>query len=229
MTLSPEAQALLASGRTAGVFQVESEGMASLCRRLKPSSLEELAALIALYRPGPMKLCDDYIARKWGEPYTVLHESMRPILEPTYGIMVYQEQIMQIVQVVAGLTLAQADILRRAIGKKKKELMDEQRELFIAGCKEKGNEQIADELWSLIEEFADYGFNKSHAMAYAMLTVETAELKAHHPVEFMTASLNAELGNAERIHELVNECRRMGIVVLPPDVNKSGARFGVSL
>jgi len=201
--------------------------MAALCRRLKPTSLEELAALIALYRPGPMKLIDDYIARKWGEPYTVLHPSMEEILRPTYGIMIYQEQIILLVQVIAGMTLAQADVLRRAIGKKKESLLKEQKELFVRGCAEKGNAEVAEPIWELIEEFAAYGFNKSHAMAYALLTVETAELKAHHPVEFMTASLNAEIGNAERIHELVNECRRLGIQVLPPHINKSKAGFSV--
>jgi hypothetical protein len=214
---SPESFALLASGSTVGVFQVESAGMSALCKRLRPSSLDEVAALIALYRPGPMELCDTFVKRKLGlEPVEYLHPAMEGILENTFGIMVFQEQIMQIVQEIAGLSLAQADILRRAIGKKKKEELDNAKSSFIVGCNEQGNGAIAEELWALIERFAAYGFNKSHAAAYAVLTLQTAHLKATSPVAFMVATMNAELGNAERLGELLLECRRLGIQVLPP-------------
>jgi len=221
---------LLSTGQTVGVYQVESQGMASVCKRLKPQSLEEVSAILALYRPGPMQFVDEYILRKWGKPYTVLVPCMEPILRPTYGLMIYQEQIMSVVRAVAGMSLAQADILRRAIGKKKRALLEEQQAVFTSGCEAQGfGEEVATELWAQIETFAEYGFNKSHSMAYAVVTLETATLKACAPVEFMVALLNREIGNAERIQELLTEARRMGIPVLPPDINKSRAEFSAEV
>lgn len=221
--------ALLRSGHTNGIFQLESSGMRELTKRIGLQSLEEMSALVALYRPGPMQFIDTYIQNKFHPEMTKYdHPTLEPILKETYGIAVYQEQVMQLVQAVAGYTLAQADILRRVMGKKKKEEMEKQREVFIAGCVKHGiSEKGARELFEKVETFAGYGFNKSHSVAYAFVAYQTAYLKANYPVEFMCALLTSERGNLDKIALYVDECRRMGIDVLPPDVNKSETMFSV--
>lgn len=220
---------LLKRGDTVCVFQLESDGMQGLCRRFGVDRIEDIIALIALYRPGPMQFLDEFINRKHGKvavEYDV--PEMRPILEETYGIMLYQEEVMQVVQTVAGFSLGHADIVRRAMGKKKKEVMKAQFEDFKKGCAEKNiNEKTAAAIWEKIETFAGYGFNKSHSAAYAFLAYRTAYLKANYPVEFMAANLSSEIGNAKRVSELIGECRRMGINVLPPDVSVSDLNFTV--
>ncbi|MDD5728776.1 MAG: DNA polymerase III subunit alpha, partial [Victivallales bacterium] len=221
---------LLNHGDTVSVFQLESTGMQNLCRQFGVETIEHIIALIAIYRPGPMQFIPDFIARKKGEaPIEYDHPKMADILQETYGIMLYQEQIMQVVQVLAGFSLGGADILRRAIGKKKVDVLAEQREKFIRGCA--GHNQISEktaaEIWEKIGKFAGYGFNKSHSAAYAVIAYQTAYLKANYPVEFMAAVLSAEIDNAEKIAFLMTECREMGINVLPPDVNSSGINFSV--
>ena len=221
--------ALLRSGRTSGVFQLESSGMRDLGKRIGLESIEEVCALVALYRPGPMQLKDQYVESKHHPEKIVYdHPLLEPILKETYGVALYQEQVMQVVQAIAGFTLGQADILRRAMGKKNAELMAQQRSRFIEGAKQNHiDEKTAENLFNKIEQFAGYGFNKSHSMAYAFVAYQTAYLKAHFPVEFMTALLSSESGNLDKIAEYVEECRHMDIEVLPPDVNKSCARFAV--
>ncbi len=225
----PKAYALLRSGRTTGVFQLESSGMRDLARRIGLESLEEICALVALYRPGPMALKDDYIENKHHpERIKYDHPLLEPILKETYGIALYQEQVMQIVQAVAGYTLGQADILRRAMGKKKADVMAEQRDKFVEGAVAHGlDKQVAEDLFTKIETFAGYGFNKSHSMAYAFVAYQTAFLKANYPAEFMAALLSSESGNLDKIGEYVEECKRMGLEVLPPDVNSSFSAFTV--
>ncbi len=221
--------ALLRSGKTMGVFQLESSGMRDLAKRIGLESLEEVCALIALYRPGPMQMKDQYIESKHN-PDKVQYDIplLEPILRETYGVALYQEQVMQIVQAAAQFTLGQADILRRAMGKKKADLMAEQRSKFVEGCKGNGiGEELADMLFNKIEQFAGYGFNKSHSMAYAFVAYQTAYLKANYPVEFMAALLSSESGNLDKVGIYVEECRRLGIEVLPPDVNFSYAGFTV--
>ncbi|HOS02711.1 MAG TPA: DNA polymerase III subunit alpha [Candidatus Hydrogenedentes bacterium] len=221
--------ALLRSGQTMGVFQLESSGMRELARRIGLESLEEVCALIALYRPGPMALKDQYIECKHDPGKLKFdHPLLEPILRETYGVALYQEQVMQIVQVVAVFTLGQADVLRRAMGKKKADLMAEQRDMFVAGAKANGiDEATADLLFQKIEQFAGYGFNKSHSMAYAFVAYQTAYLKANYPAEFMAALLTSESGNLDKIGVYVEECRRLNIEVLPPDVNASALGFTV--
>ncbi len=225
-----KAYELLRSGKTTGVFQLESPGMRDLAKRIGLQSLEEVCALVALYRPGPMEFIDTYIQGKF-EPDSVKydHPLLEPILRETYGIAVYQEQVMQIVQAVAGFTLGQADILRRAMGKKIKELMAEQRDKFVKGCKTANNigEKLASELFDKIETFAGYGFNKSHSMAYAFVAYQTAFLKANYPAEFMAALLTSESGNLDKVARYVDECNRMDLAVLPPDINRSERNFTV--
>ena len=220
---------LLNHGNTVCVFQLESSGMRDLCRRFGVNRLEDIIALIALYRPGPMQFLEDFIERKRGAKeidYDV--PSMKPILEETYGIMLYQEQVMQVVQTVAGFSLGQADILRRAMGKKKIKVMEKMFGQFIEGCQQNGiDEDLARQIWDKIVLFAGYGFNKSHSAAYAMLSYRTAYLKANHPVEYMAAVLSSELGNAEKLAAVLKETRDMGIDVKPPDVQTSGLRFSV--
>ena len=220
---------LLRSGKTTGVFQLESSGMRDLSKRIGLESLEEICALVALYRPGPMQLKDDYIENKHSPSKIVYeHPLLEPILKETYGVALYQEQIMQMVQAVAGFSLGQADILRRAMGKKKADLMAKQRVRFLEGAKEKGlDEKTAARLFETIETFAGYGFNKSHSMAYAYVAYQTAYLKANFPVEFMAALLTSESGNLDKVAAYVGECRRMNIEVLPPDVNTSFTGFTV--
>ena len=222
---------LLASSHTMGVFQVESSGMRDLLKKLEPERFEDLVALLALYRPGPIGsgMLDDFMKRKHKlVPIKYEHPRLENILKETYGIMVYQEQIMQIASELAGFSLAQADILRKAMGKKIPEVMEKQRKNFLQGCiKNQIKESVASKIFDLIEYFSGYGFNKSHSTAYALISYRTAYLKANYPVEFMTALLTSERDNTDKIVEYVNEAERMGINVLPPDINESDVLFKV--
>ena len=224
-----ETYALFSRGATSGVFQFESHGMREILRRYQPSRLEDLIALNALYRPGPIEggMIPDFIARKHGERQVSYDlPELKPILEETYGVIVYQEQVMQIANQLAGFSLGEADLLRRAMGKKKPKEMAAQREKFISGCRErKFSEKKAAKVFELMAQFAGYGFNKSHSAAYALLAYHTAYLKAHCPVEFMAALLTAETGNQEKVVKYIAECREMGITVLAPDVNSSDWSF----
>ncbi len=216
-------------GNTVGVFQFESSGMREYLKKLKPTCIEDLIAMNALYRPGPMENIDEFIKRKHGRKrikYT--HPDLEPILSETYGIIVYQEQVMQITNKIAGFSLAQADILRRAMGKKKRKLMKDQKASFIKGAVEKGIAQkTAKNIFALIEKFAQYGFNKSHSTAYAYIAYQTAYLKTHYPAEFMAANLTSEMTNTSRVVTLMNECQKLKITVRAPDVNESGINFTV--
>jgi len=221
---------LLNKANTIGVFQLESQGMRDLCRRIGVDSIDVIIALIALFRPGPMNMLDDYVNRKHGKTKVAYeHPLLEPILKETFGVFVYQEQVMQAANALAGYSLGGADILRRAMGKKKPEEMEKQREVFIRGCSEKNKipRAKAERIFETLAKFAGYGFNKSHSAAYALVAYQTAWLKANYPVEFMAALLSNELANTEKIQLFVNECKRMGIEVLPPDVNESGVRFTV--
>jgi DNA polymerase-3 subunit alpha len=223
--------ALLCSAQSIGIFQVESSGMRDLLRKLEPERFEDVIALLALYRPGPIGsgMLDDFIKRKHKLiPIKYDHKKLEPILKETYGIMVYQEQIMQIASALAGFSLAQADILRRAMGKKIPEVMEKQRNIFISGCRKNDiSEATAKKIFDLIEYFSGYGFNKSHSAAYALISYRTAFLKANYPVEFMTALLTSERDTTDKIVEYVNEATRMGLSVLPPDINESSGLFRV--
>ena len=224
----PKTYELLARGDTVGVFQVESEGMRDLLRQLQISKIEELIAMVALYRPGPMAFIPAFIARKHGrEPIEYPHPLLEPILKETYGIMVYQEQVQQAAGILAGFSMGQGDVLRRAMGKKKPEEMAKQREAFVDGCvKHKTcNPAKAGQIFDQIAKFASYGFNKSHSAAYGIVAFQTAYLKANHPVEFMAAMLSSEIGNTDKLPVLVADAQKAGINVLPPDVNESGLRF----
>ena len=222
---------LLNHGQTVGVFQLESGGMQELCRSFGIGRLEEIIALVALYRPGPMEFIPTFINCKLGRE-TPEYETpeMRTLLSETYGIMVYQEQIMQVCQAVAGFTLAQADVMRRAIGKKKEKDLLEYGEKFREGVVAHGGytREVADSIWSKILRFASYGFNKSHSACYGLMSYRTAYLKANYPAEFMAAVLNGELGNAEKLAFYIAEARHMGLSIMPPDVNHSQLRFSVS-
>ncbi len=220
--------ALLNKGNTVGVFQLESSGMRDLCRKFHLSSVEHITALIALYRPGPMELIPEFIRRRHGEvKIEYAHPLLEPVCRETYGIMVYQEQVMQATQVLANFTLGAADVLRRAMGKKKVEEMKKQRDNFVTGCAH--TNQIpapkAHEIFDLLEKFAGYGFNKSHAAAYAIVAYQTAYLKANFPVEFLCAMMTNDMGDTEKVSILINEARMFGIEVLPPDVNESQVAF----
>jgi DNA polymerase III subunit alpha len=223
--------ALLKSCRTTAVFQLESRGMKDLIRRLQPDCFEEIVALVALFRPGPLQsgMVDDFINRKHGRsagPFDYLHPSLEPILKPTYGVILYQEQVMQIAQVLAGYTLGGADLLRRAMGKKSPEEMAQQRSVFVSGAVTRGvREQLAVHIFDLMEKFAGYGFNKSHSAAYALLSYQTAYLKAHYPAQFMAAVLSADMDHTDKVVSLIKECSDMGLTVLPPDVNSSRYEF----
>ena len=216
-------------GFTSGVFQFESGGMRDILRRYQPSRLEDLTALNALYRPGPIQggMVDDFIERKWGRNKVVYDlPELKELLEETYGVIVYQEQVMQISNRIAGYSLGDADLLRRAMGKKKIEEMAKQRERFIKGALERGFPQKkVEKIFDLMEQFAGYGFNKSHSAAYAYLAFVTAYLKGHYPVDFMAALLTSETGNTAKVVKYINECREMGIRILPPDVNHSEWSF----
>ncbi len=222
--------ALLARGETTGVFQLESAGMKRYLKELKPTEFEDIIAMVALYRPGPMDWIPDYIGGKHGKKkIAYLHKSLEPILKTTYGIAIYQEQILQIAQVFAGFSLGEADLLRRAIGKKIASELEAQREKFIQGAIKNGySENLAITIFEkVVEPFAGYGFNKSHAAGYAVIAYETAYLKAHYPTEFMTALMSADGGNTDRVVIEIGECEEMGIQVLPPDVNESRSNFTV--
>jgi DNA polymerase-3 subunit alpha len=222
-----ESYALLGKGLTAGIFQFESRGMTDILQRVKPSRLADLTALNALYRPGPIQMIDDYIARKTGKKRVTYDlPQLQEILEETYGVIVYQEQVIQILNKVAGFTLGEADVVRRAMGKKKHEEMVANREKFLAGAKKNNVPPAkATRLWELVEQFAGYGFNKSHSAAYALVAYQTAYLKTHYPVEFMSALLSSEIGNQDKLTKYLNECRDMNIPILPPDVNSSDLTF----
>ena len=225
---------LLKNCETTAVFQLESRGMKDLVRRLQPDRFEDIVALVALFRPGPLQsgMVDDFIARKHGRidgPIDYLHPSLEPVLRPTYGVILYQEQVMQIAQVLAGYTLGGADMLRRAMGKKKPEEMAKQRGKFVEGAVARGvPESQAAYIFDLMEKFAGYGFNKSHSAAYALLSYQTAWLKAHHPEAFMAAVLSADMAHTDKVVTLKDECDRMGISVLAPDVNASSYAFEVA-
>ena len=221
---------MLRRGDTIAVFQLESGGMQDLCRSFGVDTVEHIIALVALYRPGPLQFKDEFIRRKKGlMPIEYDHPKMEPFLNETYGIMLYQEQIMQVVQALAGFSLGGADILRRAIGKKKEDVLKKQQAKFVEGCKVTNNisEELANTIWDKIKMFAGYGFNKSHSAAYGIVSYQTAYLKANYPVEFMAAVMTSELANAEKLAFLINACRDMGIEILPPDVNSSGITFSV--
>ncbi len=221
--------ALLQRGETAGVFQLESGTTARMTVDVAPNCFDDLVALMALIRPGPMAMAPDYISRKHGKAETsYLHPDMEPILAETYGVALYQEQVIRIANVLAGFSMAEGDGLRKAMGKKLPEQMAKYRDRFISGCGENSiAKKLATEVFDLIEKFAGYGFPKAHSAAYAVIAAQTAYLKANHPVEFMAALLTSELGNTERIVALLAECRRSGIVVLPPSINHSGVEFSV--
>jgi DNA polymerase-3 subunit alpha len=220
--------ALLNRGETCGVFQLESGGMVNLCKQFGVDRIEDIIALIALYRPGPMELIPDYIERKKGKKKVVYeHPLLEQVSSETYGIMIYQEQVMQAASFLAGFTLGDADLLRRAMGKKKVEEMAKQRAKFVEGCERVNQikEKLANEIFDLLEKFAGYGFNKSHSAAYGMISYRTAYLKANYPVEFMCGLLSLALSNMDKITIFVNECKNMGIDLLPPDVNYSMPKF----
>ena len=224
-----ETYALLQRGDTAGVFQFESAGMKDVHKQIKPDRFEDLIAIVSLYRPGPMDNIPSYIKRKHGEEeITYLHPKLEPILKSTYGIMIYQEQVMKIAQELAGYTLGGADKLRKAMGKKIKEEMVKHRSIFVDGAVERGIERdTATSIFDQMEKFASYGFNKSHAAAYSLISYQTAYLKAHYPVEFMSATMSLDITNTDKLQFFKDECRKMGIAVLPPDINKSGYDFTV--
>ncbi|PJE67297.1 DNA polymerase III subunit alpha [Candidatus Shapirobacteria bacterium CG10_big_fil_rev_8_21_14_0_10_40_9] len=220
---------MISSGETTGIFQLESAGMRRLARNLKPSKFSDIAAMVALYRPGPMEWINEFIAGK-SNPSSVRypHPDLKPILSETYGVPVYQEQCLQIAVSIAGYTWGEADGLRRAIGKKKKTLMDKEKERFIQKAERKGyKKDQAEKIFSLIERFVGYGFNKAHSTSYAMIAYQTAWMKANYPVEFMAALLTAESGNTDKVALGVEECRRTGITILPPDINSSGVGFSI--
>src|SRR5688572_30592888 len=217
---------LLSSGNTTAVFQLESRGMRDLIKRARPDRFEDVIALVALYRPGPMDLIPEYIERKHGKRVDYLDARLEPILGPTYGIMVYQEQVMQIAQVIGGYTLGGADLLRRAMGKKKPEEMALQRDSFVAGAQKNGLAHgKAMQLFDLMEKFAGYGFNKSHAAAYALLAYQTAYMKAHHGAAFAAANLSAVMDDTDKVRQFHEDARANGLTILPPDVNSSEYRF----
>ena len=218
---------LLQRAETSGVFQLESRGMRAYLKQLVPNKFEDIVNMNALYRPGSMKFVDSYIKKKLGkEEVTYGNERLEKILSDTYGIIVYQEQVMQIAQELAGFTLGQADILRRAMGKKKKKEMEEQRSAFIEGAvKRDVKKNVATNLFELINEFAGYGFNKSHSVGYALIAYQTAWLKAHYPSEFMASTLSCELDSTDRIQMFVEDCRSIGLIVQRPDINTSEYLF----
>ena len=223
----PETYALLSSGNTTAVFQLESRGMRDLIKRARPDRFEDIIALVALYRPGPMDLIPDFIARKHGQQRVeYLDSRLEPILGPTYGIMVYQEQVMQIAQVIGGYTLGAADLLRRAMGKKKADEMAEQRDIFVSGAERNGlSKGKATQLFDLMEKFAGYGFNKSHAAAYALVAYQTAYMKKHHAAAFMAANFSAVMDDTDKVRGIHEDCLENGLRILAPDVNAASYRF----
>lgn len=236
----PDTFALLMSGDTQGVFQLESEGMRKLIGRIRPDCFEDLIAILALYRPGPLEsgMVDMFVRRKHGEePITYPHESLEPILRDTYGCIVYQEQVMLISGELAGFSMAEADNLRKAMGKKKPEIMERFSEQFLSGAVERGCERaVAQEIWDYIVKFGGYGFNKSHSTAYALISYQTAYLKAHHRTAFLAANLSCEMQDSDKVRQLLDDARRAGVAILPPDISGSdwdflpegdGIRFGL--
>ncbi len=223
---------LVQSARTTAVFQLESRGMKELIKRLKPDSFEDLIALVALFRPGPLQsgMVDDFIDRKHGKAVVRYpHPALEPILKPTYGVILYQEQVMQIARVLAGFTLGAADLLRRAMGKKKPEEMAKQREIFVSGAGRNGiSNADATFIFDLMEKFAGYGFNKSHSAAYALVAYQTAWLKTHYPAAFMAAVLSADMDSTDKVVRLIEECRHLGLTVVAPDINQCAFRFSVA-
>lgn len=230
----PKTFELLQSTQTAAVFQLESSGMRDLIKRMRPDRFDDLVALVALFRPGPLQsgMVDDFITRRHSPDKSdidYLHPDLQPLLEETYGVILYQEQVMQIAQLLAGYTLGGADLLRRAMGKKKPEEMAKQREIFVTGATERGVEQAtATRIFDLMEKFAGYGFNKSHSAAYAVLAYQTAYLKAHYPAAFMAAVMTADLDNTDRLVTLKDDCRKQSLKLLAPDVNQSEYAFSVA-
>ncbi len=236
----PKTYRLLASGNSAGVFQLESGGMRAILKELKPNCFEDIIAILALYRPGPMEQIPEFIRRKNGGEITYLHPKMEPILKSTYGIIVYQEQVMQIARDIAGYSLGRADLLRRAMGKKNKEIMEEERQIFIHGLQDNDGkpiipgalrmgltEQKAEAIFDLMEKFAEYGFNKGHATAYAVITYQTAYLKANYPLEFMAALLSTVISSSDKVSYYIQDAKLNGIQVLPPDVQYSQVGFSI--
>lgn len=237
----PKSYHLLQQALTLGIFQLESAGMRNLIARLKPSVFEDIIALLAMYRPGPLGsgMVDDFVERKHGRKSLAYpHPDLEPVLKDTYGVFLYQEQVMQTANILANFTMAQADGLRKAMGKKIQETMEKMGKLFVKGAVERGvPQEKAQEIFDLMAGFAEYGFNKSHSAAYAVITFRTAYLKAHYPVEFMAAVLSSEINNTDKIAEYVDECRTLGMEILPPDINisegifivdKGNIRFGLS-
>jgi DNA polymerase-3 subunit alpha len=226
--------ALLQACKTRAVFQLESRGMRDLVKRLQPDQFDDLVALVALFRPGPLQsgMVDDFVSRKHDvnkADIDYLHPDLKSVLEPTYGVILYQEQVMQIAQVLAGYTLGGADLLRRAMGKKKPEEMAKQREVFVEGSIERGvAEPTATRIFDLMEKFAGYGFNKSHSAAYALLSYQTAYLKAHYPAAFMAAAMSADLDHTDRLVMVKDDCRKLGLTLLVPSVNRSAYQFSVN-
>jgi len=222
---------LLQEGRTVGIFQLESSGMQELVRKMAPTVYDDITAICALYRPGPLGADMDkvYVERKHGrEPVTYKDECLEPILKDTFGVILYQEQVMQIASKMGGFSLGQADLLRKAMGKKKLDMMAEMKILFMEGAEKAGYDLTgADEIYQEMEFFAQYGFNKSHSAAYALLSIQTAWLKAHHPAEFMAATMSTEMRKSDRITQLIDEVKALGITIRPPDINKPSAEFGV--
>ncbi|MCY4642875.1 MAG: DNA polymerase III subunit alpha [Gammaproteobacteria bacterium] len=216
--------------QTTAVFQLESSGIKDIIKRLKPDNFNDIVALVALYRPGPLQsgMVDDFIQRKHGARVNYFHPDLEPVLRQTYGVILYQEQVMQIAQILAGYTLGRADILRRAMGKKKPEEMAQQREIFVSGAVERGvREKKAQHIFDLMEKFAGYGFNKSHSVAYALLAYQTIWLKTHFPAEFMSSVMSSDIDNTDKVVNLIDECRRLGLGVLPPDISSSHYDFTV--
>lgn len=227
----PEVYKLLSRGDTIGVFQLESDGLRRILSELKPSCFEDIIAVIALYRPGPLGsgMVEDFINRKHGkQEIEYLHPALENILKETYGVMLYQEQVMRVAEELAGFTLGEADVLRRAMGKKKPEELKAQRDKFVSGAARNGvDAEIAGHIFDLMESFAGYGFNKSHSAAYAMISYQTAYLKAHYPTEYMCAFLSSVIDNQDKVVFYIKECRRLGINILPPDINESFENFTV--
>jgi len=225
----PETFALIKSARTTALFQLESRGMKDLIARLQPDTFEEIVALVALFRPGPLQsgMVDDFINRKHKRTaIKYLHPSLEPILRPTYGVILYQEQVMQIARVLSGYTLGGADLLRRAMGKKKPEEMAKQRAVFVGGAKKNGvSESLATHIFDVIEKFAGYGFNRSHSAAYALIAYQTAWLKAHYPAAFMAAVLSSDMDKTDKVVTMIAECRDMKLAILPPDINRCEYTF----
>ena len=220
---------LLARAEAVGVFQLESQGMRRALLDMRPDRFEDIIALVALYRPGPMANIPTYCARKHGEEEPeYIHPKLEPVLRETFGVIVYQEQVMQAAQLLSGYSLGEADLLRRAMGKKIRGEMQKQHSRFVSGCVERGIERRqAETIFELLERFADYGFNKSHAAAYALVAYQTAYMKANYPVEFLAASMTLDMGNTDKLSEFRAEAERLGIKVEPPSINRSGVAFEV--